>query len=69
MNHLVNNQAEVVDINFLRANKELLTEPVIFIRKWIGEVIILYNVENFYSNFRSMFLFYLCVKKRVIREY
>lgn len=26
------------DLNLMRVNKELLTEPVIFIRKWIGEV-------------------------------
>lgn len=39
MNHLVNNQADV-DLSLLRANKELLTEPVIFIRKWISEVTI-----------------------------
>jgi hypothetical protein len=23
--------------NYIKANKELLTEPVIFVRKWIGE--------------------------------
>ena len=49
INHLLASTNE--ELNLIKANKELLTEPTIFIRKWIGEVIVfLHYTLHYISN-------------------